>query len=53
MIFQQIRVETTVIPHVCVISTAKFIYGTIFATCSHPLDISSISRSILRSSKRK
>ena len=56
MIFQQIRVETTVIPHVCVISTAKFIYGTIFEPCSHALRHKvnfRVKRSILRSSKRK
>ena len=56
MIFQQIRVETTVIPHFCVSSTAKFIYGTIFEICSHPLRHKvnfKVKRSILRSSKRK
>ena len=36
MIFQQIKVETTVIPHFCVILTAKFISGTNFVIWSHP-----------------
>ena len=36
MIFQQIKVETTVIPHFCVILTEKFISGTIFVIRSHP-----------------
>ena len=36
MIFQQIKVETAVIPHFCVILTEKFISGTNFVIWSHP-----------------
>ena len=56
MIFQQIKVETTVIPHFCVILTAKFISGTNFVMWSHPLRQKvnfKVKRSILRSSKQK
>ena len=56
MIFQQIKVETTVIPHFCVILTAKFISGTNFVIWSHPQRQKAnfkVKRSFLRSSKQK
>ena len=56
MIFQQIKVETTVIPHFCVILTAKFISGTNLVICRHPQRQKvnfKVKRTILRSSKQK
>ena len=52
MIFQQIKVETTVIPHFCVILTAKFISGTNFVIWRQKVNFK-VKRSILRSSKQK
>ena len=56
MIFQQIKAEPTVIPHFCVILTAKFISGTNFVIWSHSWRQKvnlKVKRSILRSSKQK